>query len=73
MPNARAGDVEKEVHLCEAHTNVSEDRATATDQSLTKFWQRVHELFVALEGESTRNAGALQTHWSSLIRPDVTL
>ncbi|KAF1777517.1 hypothetical protein GQ600_6270 [Phytophthora cactorum] len=72
-PNARAWGVEEEVHLCEAHTNASEDRATATDQSLTKFWQRVHEKFATLEGESTRNAGALQTHWSSFTWSDVTL
>ncbi|KAG6960712.1 hypothetical protein JG688_00009453, partial [Phytophthora aleatoria] len=63
------------VFLCHAYLNVSEDGATSTDQSSTLFWGRIFEAFVLLAGSdgSAQNPGALQSRWSSLIRPDVAL
>ncbi|KAF4133264.1 putative NAM-associated domain-containing protein [Phytophthora infestans] len=74
MPKAKGWEREEEVHLCQAQVNVTEDQTVGTDQSMATFWERVHTTFVELEGGATsRNTNALQTHWSNLIRPDVTL
>lgn len=75
MPNATAWTAEEDAWLCKAYTNISEDGATATDQSSKLLWERVHGAYQTLAEEAypARNAGALQSRWSGLIRPDVSL
>ncbi|KAG1690883.1 hypothetical protein DVH05_027485 [Phytophthora capsici] len=75
MPNASGWTQDEDVYLCTAYTNTSEDGATSTDQSSRSFWDRVHSTFTQLAGPGAigRNAGALQSRWSGLIRPDVAL
>ncbi|KAG2907412.1 hypothetical protein PC115_g13950 [Phytophthora cactorum] len=74
-PSVASWTQEEDVLPCRAYLNVSEDGATGTDQSSTLFWSRIFEAFVLLAGSdgSARSSGALQSRWSSLIRPDVAL
>ncbi|KAE9350005.1 hypothetical protein PF008_g6651 [Phytophthora fragariae] len=75
MPNAVPWESDEDVYLCRAYLNVSEDGATSTDQTSKLFWDRTLHAFESLAGSdgTSRNVGALQSRWSQLIRPDVSL
>ncbi|ETP53898.1 hypothetical protein F442_01251, partial [Phytophthora nicotianae P10297] len=75
MPNAEPWTPAEDVALCKAYTNISEDGATSTDQRSSLFWDRIHDTYTGLvpAGTPARKAGALQSRWSGLIRPDVSL
>ncbi|ETK74224.1 hypothetical protein L915_18931 [Phytophthora nicotianae] len=74
MSKAKGCERDEENHLFQAQVNITEGQAIGTDKSMTTFCERVHRAFVDLEGGTTaRNANALQTHWPTTIRPDVTL
>ncbi|KAG6943271.1 hypothetical protein JG688_00017683 [Phytophthora aleatoria] len=75
MPNTTGWTEGEDVWLCTAYTNISDDRATGTDQERWHLWERIHAVYcqIATVGATPRNAGSLQSRWSSLIRPDVSL
>ncbi|KAG6970107.1 hypothetical protein JG688_00005023 [Phytophthora aleatoria] len=72
MPNATGWTEGEDMWLCTAYTNICEDRATGTDQDSSLLWQFIH-CHITTAGAMPRKAGALQSRWYSLIRPDVSL
>ena len=71
---------EDEVALSKAHANISEDGSVATDQSSSKFWERIQDQYhieMQIRPADVKSKGrcttALQYQWSATIRPDVAL
>ncbi|RLN06176.1 hypothetical protein BBJ28_00010141 [Nothophytophthora sp. Chile5] len=71
---------EDDIRLCRAYVSCAESSRESVDGSeqSRNLWTRVHARYAALTeaddpNAAPRNSGALQTHWASLIRPDVAL
>ncbi|POW18687.1 hypothetical protein PSHT_05450 [Puccinia striiformis] len=51
--------VEEDEALCKSWLNTSKDATTGTDQNKSRFWQRIHEMFLDLMEEVSKYCGCL--------------